>query len=51
MVFRNIKLGNVAVTGKKEVIPANDSRRLYPGVVANTHGGFYATICRRRSRA
>ena len=35
-VFRNIKLSNVAVTGKKEVIPANDSRRLYPGVVANT---------------
>ena len=34
--FRNIKLGNVAVTGKKEVIAPNDSRRLYPGVVANT---------------
>ncbi|WP_223653069.1 TonB-dependent receptor plug domain-containing protein [Hymenobacter psoromatis] len=35
-IARNIKLGNVAVTGKKEVIPANDTRRLYPGVVANT---------------
>jgi len=34
--LRNVQLGNVAVTGKKELVPANDSRRLYPGVVANT---------------
>ena len=35
-VSRNIQLGNVAVTAKKQLVPADDSRRLYPGVVANT---------------
>ncbi|MGI4833217.1 MAG: TonB-dependent receptor plug domain-containing protein [Janthinobacterium lividum] len=35
-ISRNIQLGNVAVTAKKLQVPADDSRRLYPGVVANT---------------
>jgi len=33
---RTIQLSNVAVTAKKLIVPANDTRRLYPGVVANT---------------
>ncbi len=35
-VLRNVQLSNVAVTGKKVLVPPDDSRRLYPGVVANT---------------
>jgi hypothetical protein len=35
-ISRNIQLSNVAVTAKKLQVPADDSRRLYPGVVANT---------------
>jgi hypothetical protein len=34
-VARTVRLGNVAVTGKKELVPRNDTRRLY-GAVANT---------------
>ncbi|QKG54307.1 hypothetical protein [Hymenobacter sp. BRD67] len=34
--IRNVQLGNVAVTGKKALVPPDDPRRLYPGVVANT---------------
>lgn len=36
--LRNVRLADVAVTGQRErnVIPANDTRRLIPGVVANT---------------
>jgi hypothetical protein len=34
-VVRNVQLGNVAVTGKKVLVPRDDSRRLY-GAVANT---------------
>ncbi|MGI4759718.1 MAG: TonB-dependent receptor plug domain-containing protein [Janthinobacterium lividum] len=33
--IRNVQLANVAVTGKKELVPRDDSRRLY-GAVANT---------------
>ena len=35
-ISRNIQLGNVAVTAKKVLVPPDDPRRLYPGVVANT---------------
>jgi hypothetical protein len=34
--IRNVQLANVSVTAKKQVVPPNDTRRLYPGVVANT---------------
>ncbi|RZK56853.1 MAG: hypothetical protein EOO59_09490, partial [Hymenobacter sp.] len=36
--LRNVQLADVAVTGQRDrsVIPANDPRRLIPGVVANT---------------
>ena len=34
-IMRNVQLGNVAVTGKKELVPRDDPRRLY-GAVANT---------------
>ncbi|MFD2221248.1 TonB-dependent receptor plug domain-containing protein [Hymenobacter bucti] len=35
---RNVRLADIAVTGQRErsIIPANDTRRLIPGVVANT---------------
>ena len=36
VALRNVQLANVAVTAKRQVIPPNDTRRLYPGVVANT---------------
>ena len=35
-VLRNVQLSTVAVTGKKVLVAPDDSRRLYPGVVANT---------------
>ena len=35
-VARNIQLSNVAVTAKRSLVPPDDTRRLYPGVVANT---------------
>lgn len=38
--IRSVQLSNVAVTGKKQLIAPNDSRRLYPGVVANTMVDF-----------
>ncbi|WP_164708787.1 hypothetical protein, partial [Pseudomonas viridiflava] len=34
--IRSVQLANVSVTAKKQVVPPNDTRRLYPGVVANT---------------
>lgn len=33
---RTVELANVAVSGQRSIIPPNDTRRLYPGVVANT---------------
>jgi hypothetical protein len=38
-VARTVQLGNVAVTGKKMLVPRDDSRRLY-GAVANTSIDF-----------
>lgn len=34
--IRNVELTNVAVTAKRALVPPDDPRRLYPGVVANT---------------
>jgi len=34
--LRNVQLSTVAVTGKKVLVAPDDTRRLYPGVVANT---------------
>jgi hypothetical protein len=34
--IRTVELADVAVRGQRSIIPPNDTRRLYPGVVANT---------------